>query len=850
MEGCAKARMRIPNNNRAVIKKLVKRTLNDNQVRSIFVVLAIMLMSFMVCSVFTIRTSYVQNLRISFMKSVGSSVSAYITNPTQYQLYKLKKLVYVKSVGAEITLGNIVNAKLDENDIGIRLKCYNKSAWEKQNEPLLHNIKGNYPKEENEIMTSKWVLNKLGVSSPTLGMAIELEYEGEQGIEKKDFLLSGIYEDYLSNEAMPYFVPIGETQIMVSEKFVQKQGLTYEKDGVASVEFNKGTSFKEVNDIIWNDADISKNQRLIFSHDISKSIYLNTAFFSGVMYLLALFMMFSGYLMLYNVMGMGVSKNINFYGLLKTLGTTSKQIEKVVRGQAIYLSIIGIPMGLVLGTITSYFLVPIALRTVFFSLPTSVVISPLTYLATVFLVYITVLLSCRRPAKIAGKISPIKSTTYIAEKYFSKSRLRLRKTPRKNIIFKMAIHSVLKDKRRFIIVFLSMFVAAVTFLIVGASVSSIKVNELVGKNIMYDYQITTAYDNENAISEKVVDQIVGINEIEEIFFVKNQEADLKFNEEIFHNYIKYDSSFPDGKLYSDIYDKYQSAGKVRIDVKSISMDTLKKLDDIFDINVDYDLFEKGETVLLNGLYGDSNEKSVQSLIGKTVVFNDLCGEKEKAYKIAGIALGGVFDHSNEYSYAPIVVVSESEMKRINPNAEVNQIYINVRKSKEVIVESKLNNIISDRYLYTLKSRVELFNWFMYIKKSASILGNFLALVFAFIGILNFLNAILVRLNVRQNELVVMQSVGMTKKQILKMFFYEGIIYSFILLTLVMTLGNLFIHFVSLYMREFTLMTFYYPGTQMIILIAILIMLGMMVPLIGYVRFRKGSVVKTIKNSEF
>lgn len=60
---------------------------------------------------------------------------------------------------------------------------------------------------------------------------------------------------------------------------------------------------------------------------------------------------FSGYLLIYNVMYISVTKDIRFYGMLKTIGTAPKQIKKIVKMQAFRLSVIGIPVGILLGTL-------------------------------------------------------------------------------------------------------------------------------------------------------------------------------------------------------------------------------------------------------------------------------------------------------------------------------------------------------------------------------------------------------------------------------------------------------------------------------------------------------------------
>lgn len=72
----------------------------------------------------------------------------------------------------------------------------------------------------------------------------------------------------------------------------------------------------------------------------------------GIVFAMAfiiLIILVSGYLLIYNIFYISVTRDIKFYGLLKTIGTTKKQINRVVNIQTILLSCIGIPAGLLLG---------------------------------------------------------------------------------------------------------------------------------------------------------------------------------------------------------------------------------------------------------------------------------------------------------------------------------------------------------------------------------------------------------------------------------------------------------------------------------------------------------------------
>ena len=67
---------------------------------------------------------------------------------------------------------------------------------------------------------------------------------------------------------------------------------------------------------------------------------------------------FCGYLMISNVFLISVTKDVHFYGLLKTIGTTGKQIKILLKRQALHISFIGIPLGVIMGTFIGGMLTP------------------------------------------------------------------------------------------------------------------------------------------------------------------------------------------------------------------------------------------------------------------------------------------------------------------------------------------------------------------------------------------------------------------------------------------------------------------------------------------------------------
>ena len=118
-----------------------------------------------------------------------------------------------------------------------------------------------------------------------------------------------------------------------------------------------------------------------------------------------LLVIFTGYLIIYNIFQISVVGDIRFYGLLKTIGTTPRQLKRIIRQQALLLCLIGIPAGLLLGYGIGAVLVPVVLRSTQLDAGiTTISTSPVIFLGSMLFALLTVLLSCSKPGKMAAKV--------------------------------------------------------------------------------------------------------------------------------------------------------------------------------------------------------------------------------------------------------------------------------------------------------------------------------------------------------------------------------------------------------------------------------------------------------------
>ena len=235
--------------------------------------------------------------------------------------------------------------------------------------------------------------------------------------------------------------------------------------------------------------------------------------------IIALFIVLSGYLLIYNVLYIAVTKDINFYGLLKTIGTSPRQIKKIVKGQAIRISIIGIPIGLALGAIVSFVIVPIVLDAMnsgaySAAMPSDVSFNPVIFILATLFSLLTVLLSCRKPARIASSISPTEALRYTGSK--AKKQKKNRNSTNGGRLYKMAWYNVFREKKRAILVFLSLFMGIITFLSVNTFLKSISVENYIEKYVKNDFILTNESGEGDKIDKAIINKIKYIKGIKTV----------------------------------------------------------------------------------------------------------------------------------------------------------------------------------------------------------------------------------------------------------------------------------------------------------------------------------------------
>lgn len=146
-----------------------------------------------------------------------------------------------------------------------------------------------------------------------------------------------------------------------------------------------------------------------------------------------------------------------------------------------------------------------------------------------------------------------------------------------------------------------------------------------------------------------------------------------------------------------------------------------------------------------------------------------------------------------------------------------------------------------------KTEAEEFNGF---RNMFMMVGSGAALIVGMVGILNFLNAVLTTIMARKREFAVLQSVGMTGKQLNRMLITEGMIFagSSVVLTMILTVvtGPLASRVLE---GMFWFFSYHFTVAPVLMVTPIFLVIGALIPLISYHYVARRSVVERLREAE-
>ena len=876
------------NNNKAVIKKLANRSFRSNKMRNVIAVIAIALTTFLFTAVLTIGMGAKGALEYSMAKLMGSSADALVQGVSEEQFQQIKENAMFEKVGCWIPVDIMTNTNrrvaevdyADQNQLEIRM--------------LTPRI-GSAPQKANEVLVSANILKDLNIEEK-IGAEIPVELKVRQSGQSYhfDMVVSGIYDT--PNEKAEFVIVskafLEENSEMMSDLAQQRPGCgIYTADVVMRDNYMIKDRISELVRNIGGNPDDRKAENYvrvapnpIISNDSGLTMWLVAGVF-GILFL------FCGYLLIYNVFEIAVTNDIRQYGLLRTVGTTSQQIKRLVNRQALYLFLIGTPFGLLFGTLLGRSILPAALQ--IFAVDFSggnIAVGTLPYLGiiagAVLFSGLTVYISTRKPVKKASRVSPIEAIRYVEQNTVS---IKRKKTKVGAVIPRMAKANLQRNKRRTVFIVISLTLSIVllnsVFIFSGSFDEGAYIEKMTRSDFMaYSPESQAAFGNEfghdSAVPEKAVEEIKeqpGVTN--EVYLYRNTFEDDHISCDwgtpyVVDNTNKYAFILPEhinlgvyqtenGKEYAGLTADNLPLGNVF----GFSENLLNKMDIIegeTDLSVLKEKLWNGNNVILMAKYDDkgkldggADDSSYRGLsVGDTIQFYENGTPTEEFTIIAKVAAtkgetfltGGGANIATDID-GPLIYMSEKKFKEIYETPTLYGFLFDVEEQYQQEMETHLMQDTDVAYtsILTMKATVS------GVKNVVLMIGGVIGAVFALVGLINFINLVMTNIITRRHEFATMQSIGMTNQQLRRMMISESFSYV-VMAGIIGTLaaGVLGITLVKAFVQNgptSLMMTFQMTLLPALIMLVLFLVLAFIVPIVALRLFNNRSVVERLRVNE-
>ena len=205
---------------------------------------------------------------------------------------------------------------------------------------------------------------------------------------------------------------------------------------------------------------------------------------------------------------------------------------------------------------------------------------------------------------------------------------------------------------------------------------------------------------------------------------------------------------------------------------------------------------------------------------------------------------------NERGTAPDLYISEQAIEKLSGETKIFRIaFDTIDSSYDKGIMEQLQSITASSPGITILSRYEKQQEMAGYLLTSRIIAAGLSAVFLLIGIMNFINTMVVSVNTRKHEFATLESIGMTKKQIRNVLLWEGGYYWSISFLLLATLGTaIYIPIYSAFRRMVPYAAFHYPVISLLVVAAIVLLVCLATPVITFMQNVKQSVVERLRQN--
>lgn len=703
---------------------------------------------------------------------------------------------------------------------------------------------GQLPQKENDIVVSKGILEALGQNGK-IGDTITVPYQilkddGLDYTKEKDFRICGFLADNESSKEQKQYTSLVSEAFLKAEIPVEQVKYRF----LLQVNGQKGNTTADYTETIQNIArqfGISEDDMNINKEYLAAN-YVDPATIPVIVGIM-LIVVLAGIITIYSVYYVSMNQRVREFGKLKAIGATKRQLRQIVLREGMGVALFAIPIGLLIGTVA---VKVVLLQFVEHAKDSNVLITEAykvvakgevqlyywwIYLLAIAVTLCTVYLSLMKPMRMAAKVSEIEAMRYQGG---SKRQKSSRKGYQFLNIGRLTKRNLAENKKKSTITIVSMAVTGIFVMMVATVLSCANPMESAKSSIVGQYEISPIVESgnkehpeyewaevqkNNPLNEGLKQQIEELDGVERVdVFTALKVSGGPFEEKIGTEFI------------NGVPEEYA--------------EELKK--GITEGNVTYEELKSGDKVILDRAllhwYPDIK-------VGDKLKLNIHDGDNTFQKEIEVAAIGEYGTGLTNYN---CLIMAKEGAEKLTINNSSSYFQVIADKDYDEALEASLQAIVDGSGRLQMRTwKNEYDTWENAIQMTRGACYAFI-IILAAISIMNLINTMINSAHVRKKELGMMQAIGMSDRQLMKMLQLEGIFYTVGTLIISIGVGSLAGYPLFLYAKRtgmFDISTYHYPVTAAIIIILTLFVIQMLLAIFIAKSVRKDSLIERIRFSE-
>ncbi len=703
---------------------------------------------------------------------------------------------------------------------------------------------GQLPQKENDIVVSKGILEALGQNGK-IGDTITVPYQilkddGLDYTKEKDFRICGFLADNESSKEQKQYTSLVSEAFLKAEIPVEQVKYRF----LLQVNGQKGNTTADYTETIQNIArqfGISEDDMNINKEYLAAN-YVDPATIPVIVGIM-LIVVLAGIITIYSVYYVSMNQRVREFGKLKAIGATKRQLRQIVLREGMGVALFAIPIGLLIGTVA---VKVVLLQFVEHAKDSNVLTTEAykvvakgevqlyywwIYLLAIAVTLCTVYLSLMKPMRMAAKVSEIEAMRYQGG---SKRQKSSRKGYQFLNIGRLTKRNLAENKKKSTITIVSMAVTGIFVMMVATVLSCANPMESAKSSIVGQYEISPIVESgnkehpeyewaevqkNNPLNEGLKQQIEELDGVERVdVFTALKVSGGPFEEKIGTEFI------------NGVPEEYA--------------EELKK--GITEGNVTYEELKSGDKVILDRAllhwYPDIK-------VGDKLKLNIHDGDNTFQKEIEVAAIGEYGTGLTNYN---CLIMAKEGAEKLTINNSSSYFQVIADKDYDEALEASLQAIVDGSGRLQMRTwKNEYDTWENAIQMTRGACYAFI-IILAAISIMNLINTMINSVHVRKKELGMMQAIGMSDRQLMKMLQLEGIFYTVGTLIISIGVGSLAGYPLFLYAKRtgmFDISTYHYPVTAAIIIILTLFAIQMLLAIFIAKSVRKDSLIERIRFSE-